>query len=221
MRLRAKLASVGISREERALAQKEIHRNNLVRTAMRLFRRQGYAASGLQQILAESDAPRGSLYYYFPQGKEGLAEAAVSLAGDLVAEMLEAHLHRTRTLRTFLGRVVETYAGWMAEGGFASGCPIATTMLECAPASAAVTAAGERAYRRWIAIVASAFERDGQDEAAAMRKATAFIAALQGALILSRVTRSTQPFAAIASIFPLAAPGPGKNIAEPSRLLAN
>lgn len=203
------------------MAQKDTHRNNLVRTAMRLFRRQGYAASGLQQILAESGAPRGSFYHYFPQGKEGLAEAAVSLAGDLVAEMLEAHLHRTRTLRTFLGRVVETYAGWMAEGGFASGCPIATTMLECAPASTPVTAAGERAYRRWIAIVAAAFERDGHDEATAARNAAAFVAALQGALILSRVMRSTQPLVDIAAIFPVAAPGPGKNIAEPSRLLAN
>jgi len=45
------------------------HKENLVRTAMRLFRRQGYASTGLQQILAESGAPRGSLYHYFPGGK--------------------------------------------------------------------------------------------------------------------------------------------------------
>ena len=56
------------------------HKDSLVRTAMRLFRRQGYASSGLQQILAESKAPRGSLYHYFPGGKEELGEAAC--AGD-------------------------------------------------------------------------------------------------------------------------------------------
>jgi hypothetical protein len=49
------------------------HKDALVCTAMRLFRRQGYASTGLQQILSESGAPKGSLYHYFPGGKEGLA----------------------------------------------------------------------------------------------------------------------------------------------------
>ena len=65
-----------------------VHKDNLTSTAMRLFRRQGYASTGLQQILAESRAPKGSLYYYFPNGKEQLGEAAVRLAGRLVGETL-------------------------------------------------------------------------------------------------------------------------------------
>ena len=56
-------------------------KDNLIRTAMRLFRRQGYASTGLQQIVAESGAPKGSLYHYFPAGKEALGEAAV-IDGD-------------------------------------------------------------------------------------------------------------------------------------------
>ena len=50
--------------------------------------RQGYASTGLQQILTESGAPKGLLYYCFPKGKEELAEAAVTLAGILIHEML-------------------------------------------------------------------------------------------------------------------------------------
>ena len=66
------------------------HKENLVRTTMRLFRRQGYASTGLQQVLAESGAPKGSLYHYFPNGKESLGEAAVDLAGGLVAQLVVA-----------------------------------------------------------------------------------------------------------------------------------
>ena len=67
---------------------KAVHRQALVETAMRLFRRQGYASTGLNQILSESQAPKGSLYYYFPGGKEALAVAAVELAGSLLKDML-------------------------------------------------------------------------------------------------------------------------------------
>lgn len=187
------------------MANRQTHRANLVRTAMRLFRRQGYAATGLQQILAESGAPRGSLYHYFPAGKGSLAEAAVVMAGDLVSEMLQQHFDKTRSAKAFAARVCATYAEWMREGAFMSGCPIATTMLECAPNAPAIAAAGEQAHRRWIAIAAQAFERDGHGRAAATRRATAFIAAIQGGLILARVQRTTQPLLDVAATF--AAPG--------------
>lgn len=55
------------------MKEKTSDRDNILRTASRLFRKQGYHATGLNQITAESGAPRGSLYYYFPGGKEELA----------------------------------------------------------------------------------------------------------------------------------------------------
>src|SRR5262245_65389940 len=106
------------------------HKESLVRTAMRLFRRQGYASSGLQQIVAESGAPKGSLYHYFPNGKEALGESAVVLAGGLMRETLEELAAKHREPAAFLRAYCKVMAGWMEESGFASGCPIATTLLE-------------------------------------------------------------------------------------------
>src|ERR1700749_2535691 len=47
-----------------------------------LLRRQGYAATGLSEIVDRSGAPRGSLYFHFPGGKEELAVAAMERSGE-------------------------------------------------------------------------------------------------------------------------------------------
>jgi len=175
------------------MAKAAIHRANLVHTAMRLFRRQGFASTGLQQILTESGAPRGSLYHYFPNGKEALGEAAVELAGRLIQEMLTEHAARHAEPRAFLRAYCRTMAGWMAESDFRSGCPIATTLLETVPASPAITRAGRRAIDSWVAVIAGVFTRAGAESREARRKAQLVVAAMEGALLLARVRQSDRP----------------------------
>ena len=177
------------------------HKDNLVQTAMRLFRRQGYASTGLQQILAESGAPRGSLYHYFPTGKEGLAEAAVERAGTLIQETLRELSARHRKPRAFLRAYCRTLAGWMEESGFRSGCPIATTLLETAPESAPITAAGQRAIDGWLDVIADVLARDGMGRSEARSRAEQFVAAMEGALILCRIRQSPRPILEISKLF--------------------
>jgi TetR/AcrR family transcriptional repressor of lmrAB and yxaGH operons len=184
------------------MARAAQHKHSLVRTAMRLFRRQGYASTGLQQILAESGAPKGSLYHYFPGGKEALGEAAVGMAGGLVREMLADLARRHPEPRAFLRAYARVMAGWMAESGFRSGCPVATTLLENAPQSPAITAAGRRAVDGWIEVVAGVLARGGLAPREARRRAGLVIAAMEGALLLARVRRSTRPILDVARLAP-------------------
>lgn len=177
-----------------------VHREQLIRTAMRLFRRQGYASTGLQQILAESGAPKGSLYYYFPKGKEELAEAAIDLAASMISEMLEDLAARHRDPRTFLRGYCRVMAGWMEESEFRSGCPIATTLLETAPHSPGITAAGGRAVDGWIDVIAEVLVRAGSARREARGRAQLIISAMEGALILSRVRGSTRPILDVAKL---------------------
>jgi len=180
---------------------KAIHKQALVQTAMRLFRRQGYASSGLNQILSESQAPKGSLYYYFPGGKEELAVAAVELAGEMIADMLRQLAAQKRTLHTFVKGYAATMAGWMEESGFRSGCPIATTMLEAAPDSPALTAAGRQAMAGWQDIIAEVMLREGYSQTDACIAARNLLASMQGALILARVWCNAEPIYDIARPF--------------------
>jgi TetR/AcrR family transcriptional repressor of lmrAB and yxaGH operons len=167
---------------------------------MRLFRRQGYASTGLQQILAESGAPRGSLYHYFPSGKEALAEAAVSLAAGMIHDMLTGLAAQHRDPKAFLRAYCKVMAGWMEESSFRSGCPIATTLLETAPASPGITRAGQRGIDAWIDVIAGVLAEGQTARSEHRSRAQLIIAAMEGALILARVRRSSRPILDVAKL---------------------
>jgi TetR/AcrR family transcriptional repressor of lmrAB and yxaGH operons len=176
------------------------HKDHLVRTAMRLFRRQGYASTGLQQIVAESGAPKGSLYHYFPGGKEALGEAAIALAGGMIREMLSDLAARHREPKAFLRAYCKVMARWMEASGFHSGCPIATTLLETAPQSPTITAVGQHAIDEWIDVVAGVLSKGGVERHETRSRAQLIIAAMEGALILSRIRLSTRPILDVAKL---------------------
>jgi TetR/AcrR family transcriptional repressor of lmrAB and yxaGH operons len=166
------------------------HKENLIDSAVRLFRRQGYTGTGLQQILTLSGAPKGSLYHYFPLGKEAIGRAAVERAGELVAATLAQLAADCASPEDFVAAYFARYADWMEESDFQSGCPIATTLLETAPRSESITAAGLDAIEGWVRIMAEVFARAGVGPQDAAEDARFTIAALEGALVLARVTRS-------------------------------
>src|SRR3954465_7962201 len=167
------------------------HRGAIVRAAAALFRRNGYSATGINEIAEVSGAPKGSLYHYFPGGKDQIAEAAVRFVGAGVVatrEQLEqAHAGTASMIRAYC----KLLAGWMAKSGFRDGCPISTTLLESAPQSPALTAAGREAFDSWRSVIARALVRDGLGKAEAKRLATLAVSAIEGSLILARVEGSS------------------------------
>jgi TetR/AcrR family transcriptional regulator, lmrAB and yxaGH operons repressor len=174
------------------------HRDAIVRAAAALFRRNGYAATGINEIAEVSGAPKGSLYHYFPGGKDQIAEAAVRFAGAVVAATLETLAREHETAAAMIRAYCKLLADWMAKSGFRDGCPIATTLLEAAPQSAEMAAAGRDAFAGWCAVIARALIRDGFGKAEARRLATLAVSSLEGALILARVEASARPIEDIA-----------------------
>lgn len=174
------------------------HREKLIGSAITLFRRQGYAATGLNEILALSGAPKGSLYHYFPKGKEELGAEAVAQAGALVAATLRQLHDTSETAAQFLDAYCALLAGWVEKSGYREGCPIATTLLETVPQSERIGAAGRAAFAEWTAIIASVHTRDGMAPEAAQARAGLDLAAIEGALLLMRVQQSLAPLQNVA-----------------------
>ena len=69
-------------------------KDKFIETASRLFEIKGYNATGLNEILAESGAPKGSLYYHFPKGKEQLALESINLAGEKIKNKIKDSLDK-------------------------------------------------------------------------------------------------------------------------------
>lgn len=175
------------------MARASQHRDAIIRTAARLFRTQGFAATGLNQIVEESGAPKGSVYHYFPGGKEAIGAATVVWAGGRVAQTLAELQAQGLTPGDLLRQYAVRLAGWMAQSGFRDGCPIATTLLETAPESEGIRQAGEAALQGWAAVLRQALEAAQVPAPRAGRLAFAAIAALEGALIQARVAMQPAP----------------------------
>ena len=169
------------------------HRDAIVRAAARLFRRQGYAATGLNEILAASGAPKGSLYHYFAGGKVQIGAEVVGLAGRLVSATLSDLAASAPRPSEVLRRYARMIVGWLEESDFRDGSPIATILLELAPQERAVTAAGREAFAAYSDTLAGLLVAAGVAAGPARRLALLAVCALDGALVRARVEQDGSP----------------------------
>lgn len=172
------------------------HRSAIISAAARLFRRHGFAATGLAQIVEASGAPKGSLYHYFPAGKSEIGAAAVAAAGVTVTATLAA-LPDGQGPGDFLRDYARRLAGWMRASGFSDGCPIATTVLEEAARDEAIAAVGLAAFNDWRGVIADRLALAGLNDGNSRQLALLAVSALEGALILARAERSDRPILAV------------------------
>jgi len=158
----------------------------LVDSAATLFRRQGYAATGVNQILESADVKPGSLYHHFPDGKQGLAAAVVDAAGGDI----ERRLRRFLDSDLAVADIVDAWIDLMSAGLSSDqrdGCPIEPIATESVNASPQVRDASARAFGSWCLAVADRLRADGWPDGDAEQTALTVIALLEGALILSRI----------------------------------
>ena len=166
-------------------------RQRMVLATSKLLQRKGFHGTGLNQILAEADAPKGSMYFHFPGGKDELAAEAIRESGDYVDRALRAHeaasaLQALDSYLTDLGAALE-------RSGFVAGCPIATAALEVGATTPQVGDACHAAFEKLIGRVAGWIEADGADPAIAADQAMLVYSAIEGALVLAKAQRSIEP----------------------------
>src|SRR6185503_8934161 len=116
----------GVMRRAQPATDKgERTRQKLVDATATLLRRQGYHATGLSEIVAESGAPRGSLYFYFPDGKDQLAVAALDQSGEEWRVRIEAAIAGAGDVGAAIDAIVTLLADDLEASGWEHGCPVA------------------------------------------------------------------------------------------------
>ncbi|HUO46863.1 MAG TPA: TetR/AcrR family transcriptional regulator [Acidimicrobiia bacterium] len=166
-------------------------RERTLETAANLFRRQGYHGTPMSQILEESGAPRGSLYFHFPGGKEQIAAEAVAVASAEMMTLIERARDRSTTAVEFIGRVTGGIARWLEQSNYIEGCPIATVTLELVPSVDEVAQAVRTAFQRWTELIKDGLVGFGVAADRAEGVALLSVTAIEGGLLLSRADRST------------------------------
>lgn len=176
-------------------------RDQIVQTTCDLLELQGYHGTGLNQILRESGAPRGSLYYYFPDGKEGLAVEAIERAGSAVAGRIRAALAGGDDVAA-VAAGIQSFVKRIAEGveasGYRAGGPLTSVAMETATTSPRLNAACREAFAAIQGAFAERLRASGFSDARAADLAAFITSAIEGGILLSRTSHSGDPLRRVA-----------------------
>ncbi|MCG5217663.1 TetR/AcrR family transcriptional regulator [Streptosporangium sp. KLBMP 9127] len=173
-------------------------RQQIIDSARTLMCRQGYQATGLAEIIQTSGAPKGSVYFLFPGGKEQIATEAIAASTTEFNAMIEAAFEAAGSLSEWVHLMVGHFARSLETSGYTEGCPITTVTLDSAPGSPALTRACREAYDTWLASLARGLAGHGFPEARARSLALFLLTSLEGALALCRAYQSTHPLTEMA-----------------------
>jgi AcrR family transcriptional regulator len=167
-------------------------KDRLIESAAILFRQKGYNGVSVAEILDAAEAPKGSLYHHFPEGKSDLALAAAAWARDgmltIIDDAFGAASDYPSGATTFcykLAKFFDLSGGW-------DGCPVASILLDGSD-NDLFRSAVNTAFQAWSDRIADHALRLGEPQAQARAKAEMLLIGIQGIWVLARAQRSADP----------------------------
>ncbi|MEU1180254.1 TetR/AcrR family transcriptional regulator [Streptomyces sp. NPDC005820] len=173
-------------------------RRRMIAGAADLLGEHGAGGVSIDRVLAHSGAPRGSVYHHFPGGRAQLIDEAVVFAGDFIAGLIESAMDDPDPLRA----VDAFFTLWrerLVRGDFRVGCPVVAVAVENDDAAPEQARSAAAAFARWQRALAALLLRHGLTEERSRRLAAFVVAAVEGAVVMSRAERSTGPIDATAT----------------------
>ena len=126
-------------------------RDRLIWASAELFRRQGYTGTGVKQIVEAAGAPFGSMYHFFPDGKEELGAETIRWSGAMYGQLIDLFYEAGADPVVATRRFFEAAADTVRDTDYADACPIATVALEVASTSEPLRQATADVFESWLA----------------------------------------------------------------------
>lgn len=171
-------------------------RDRIVVAASRLIQRQGYVGTGIKQIAVEAEATLGSVYHFFPGGKEAVGVAAIAHSADEFAVPLRAALAGEADAADAVSAAARLLADELSASGWIDGCPVTAAALETLGTASGIQQACADAFAAWERIVYDKLTECGFAPDDAGELATTVISTLEGAEVTAQVRRSREPLLA-------------------------
>ena len=167
-------------------------------SAVVLLRERGANALTVDAVLAHSDAPRGSVYYHFPGGRDEIILAATTRAGGAISTILEQCM-ATGDTHAAVDQFIELWKRALRESDFHAGCPVVGLAIDSRTDVPDAAEAVRRILDDWHSNLIRLLVEDGYSRVRARRLATMIVASIEGALILCRAKRSVTPLNDVSS----------------------
>ena len=167
---------------------------------LELIQTSGYSGTGLNAVIEHASAPKGSVYFHFPDGKEGLGVAAVERAATQFEALIAEAAASTGSAAEAARAVIEALATIVSESDYRAGCPVSVVTLEMGAENERLRQACATAFESWITPTAALLEAGGVDAEEARSLATVVVSTIEGAVIVSRALQSTEPLRSAADV---------------------
>lgn len=167
----------------------------MVAGAVRLLARDGVEGTSFKEILAVSDAPRGSIYHHFPGGKSELLHAALDLVSARGLAAME--VTRGRPPDVVLERFIDLWRQLLDRSHLQAGCAVVAVTV--AASDGVLLDHAGAIFRTWADQLAGLFAAGGMDSLDAKRWSALVIAATEGAVVVARAQQSRQLFDEVAA----------------------
>jgi TetR/AcrR family transcriptional regulator, lmrAB and yxaGH operons repressor len=174
------------------MQQESGSRQKMIDATIDLMRRSGLSGAGINEIVRASGAPKGSVYHFFPGGKQQIAAEALTAYSQRVLAFIEAALGSRRIASAKVTALFAAFARRVEEGEFRKSCPAGTVCLDLDPELESLRSVVANAFDSWTHLIAHHFT-DG-DRRAAESFAGLLLTAIEGAYIRARAERSSRPF---------------------------
>lgn len=173
-------------------------RTRILDTTALLLRKRGYHGTSLNDILSASGAPRGSLYFHFPGGKDQLViEVTRNSVADVTARLGQT-LAAERDPAVAVHHIYQSVGRMLEDNEFSLGCPIAPVVLDSPTDVPDLADLCRAAFEQWIGLLREAFVRAGVAERRAHALALLVESSLEGLMVIARATRDRGPLQAVA-----------------------
>jgi AcrR family transcriptional regulator len=167
-------------------------RERILDTTAELFRRYGYTGTGLKQIVVAAAAPFGSIYHFFPGGKQALGEEVIRRGGQMYQDLVVAVFESEADVVAGTAAVFSGAAEVLRATDYVDACPIATVALEVASANEVLRVATADVFEGWVTAAEARFTAAGVRSARARSLAIQMIELLEGAFVLARAAKDTE-----------------------------
>jgi AcrR family transcriptional regulator len=167
-------------------------RERMIASTALLVRERGARATSIDDVLAHSGAPRGSVYHHFPGGRDEMLREATALAGRSITVLLRQA--GANGPLAALDAIFDLYRAQLEGDDFRPGCPVvAVAIEEREDGDRSLQDAAATAFAKWEDVLATTLAGAGVKRARARELATMTIASFEGAIVLARVRRDIAP----------------------------